>query len=72
MHKLIHKLIHYREGGVNIVADINAAIATGESGASSSSVHTYSRIVQRNRRKTTESEARQENQKEVKDDETDA
>jgi len=72
MHKVIHKLIRYRERGINVVADINAAIATGESGVSSSSVHTNSPIVQRNRRKANESEARQENKKEVTDDEAHA
>jgi hypothetical protein len=70
MHKLIHKLIRYKRDGVNIVADINAAIATGESGASTSTAHSYSRIVQRNGRQA-DSETNQ-SKKEVNRDEADS
>jgi hypothetical protein len=48
MQKIIHKLIRYRRGGINIAADLNAAISTGESGAATSSASSYSHIVQRN------------------------
>ena len=71
MRKVIHKLIRFSRGGVNVVADVNAAISTGDSGVSSSSVRSYSRIVQRGRRAPTEPETPEPNRKEVNDNEED-
>jgi hypothetical protein len=65
MHKIIHKLIRYSRGGVNVVADVNAAISTGDSGVSTISVRSYSRIVQRGGRSSAGSEPQQANDKEV-------
>lgn len=50
MQKMLHKLIRYRRAGVNVVADINAAVVSGEDGVSTATVHSRSRIVQRNGR----------------------
>ena len=69
MRKMIHKLIRFSRGGVNVVADVNAAISTGDSGVSSSSVRSYSRIVQRAGRTRTEYDTREPNPEEVKHDE---
>ena len=72
MHKIIHNLIRYSRGGVNVIADVNAAISTGDSGVSTSSARSYSRIVQRSRHTRTESETQQPNEKEVKHGEGDS
>ena len=69
MRKVLHKLIHYRDGGINVVADLNAAISTGSTGTSRASVQSSTRIVQRNGRTWTDSEAHQSDEKEVKHDE---
>ena len=71
MHKVIHKLIRYRRGGVNVVADINAAISTGDPGVSTSA-ESYSRIVQRGGRTWTESQTQQANDEEVNHGEGDS
>jgi hypothetical protein len=47
MQKIIHKLIRLHHGGINIAADLNAAISTGDSGVAHSSASSYSHIVQR-------------------------
>ena len=65
MRKIIHRLIRYSRGGVNIVADVNATIATGNDGISSASATSYSRIVQRNGRTWTESQTQTSEDKEV-------
>jgi hypothetical protein len=65
MRKIIHKLIRYSRGGVNVVADVNAAISTGDDGASTSSVTSYSRVVQRNGRASTTTRREQPKTKEV-------
>jgi hypothetical protein len=57
MRKIIHKLMRYSRDGVNVVADVNAAISTGRDGASSSSVQSYSHIVQWNGQTVTNSES---------------
>jgi hypothetical protein len=66
MRKTVHKLIRYRSGEINVVADLNASIATGGT-ASSSHAESYSRIVQRRGRSETESQAAETTEKEVKD-----
>ena len=70
MHKIIHKLIRYSRRGVNVVADLNAAISTTGDGISVSSVRSSSHIVQRSGRSRTASRAPQPNEKEVKHGET--
>ena len=70
MHKIIHKLIHYRRGDINAVADVNAAITTGDSGGSTSSATSYSRIVQRSGTIRTESGSNRPAKEEVNDGET--
>ncbi|HET9848274.1 MAG TPA: hypothetical protein VFR68_06940 [Candidatus Dormibacteraeota bacterium] len=65
MQKIIHKLIRYSRGGVNVVADVNATIATGNDGISTASAGSYSRIVQRNGRTWTESRTEASEDKEV-------
>jgi len=69
MHKIIHKLIRYRSGDINIVADVNAAITTGDRGGATSSASTYSPIVQRSGRTQTESGSHAPTKEEVKDGE---
>ena len=71
MHKIIHKLIRYRGGNINVIADVNAAITTGDSGAVTSSATSYSRIVQRSGRMQTESGGTAPEKEEVNDDEGD-
>jgi hypothetical protein len=66
MQKILHKLIRYSRDGVNVVADINAAISTGEGGVSTSSVQSSSQIVQQNGRTWTESQQETPSEKEVK------
>ena len=66
MRKIIHKLIRYSRDGVNVVADVNAAISTGNDGVSSSSVRSYHHIIQRNGRTENEAATRP-NEKEVND-----
>jgi hypothetical protein len=65
MRKIIHKLIRYSRGGLNVVADVNAAISTANDGVSSSSVRSYSRIIQRNGRTWNESDTQPPKEKEV-------
>ena len=72
MQKIIHKLIRYRREGVNVAADVNVAISTGNDGISRSSVASYSPIVQRNGQTVTESESGQSTEKEVKHGEGDS
>ena len=56
MHKIIHKLIRYRHDGINIAADVNAAISVGDdTGAATTSASSYSPIVQQNGPTRTES-----------------
>jgi len=57
MHKMLHKLIHFRRGNINVIADVNATVTTGDSGVATSSAASYSRIVQRSGRVQTESGA---------------
>jgi len=71
MHKIVHKLIHYRRGNINVIADVNAAITTGDSGVATSSATSYSRIVQRSGRTQTESGGAAPTKEEVNDDESD-
>ena len=66
MRKIIHKLIRYSNGQTNVVADLNVAIATGNSGTSHASIRSESRIVQRNGRSAAQS-AQQPHEKEVND-----
>ena len=72
MRKIIHKLIRYSRDGVNVAADVNVAISTGNDGISRSSVASYSPIVQRNGKAVTESESGQSTEKEVNDAEGDS
>ena len=72
MQKMIHKLIRYSRGSVNVIADVNAAISTGDSGVVSTSVRSYSHIVQRGGPTRTESETQPPNEKEVKHGEGDS
>ncbi|HEX3629719.1 MAG TPA: hypothetical protein VHW91_04560 [Candidatus Dormibacteraeota bacterium] len=72
MQKVLHKLIHYNKNGINLVAEVNAAIATGNDATTSASVRSSSRIVQRNGRTTTDSETQQTDEKEVNHGKTDA
>jgi hypothetical protein len=68
MHKIIHKLIRYRRDGINIAADLNAAISVGDdSGAATSSVSSYTPIVQQNGSTRTESGAKAPTKEEVND-----
>ncbi len=71
MHKILHKLIHYRRGNINVIADVNAAITTADGGVATSSAASYSRIVQRSGRGQTESGDRAPKTEEVNDDESD-
>ena len=57
MHKMLHKLMHFRRGNINVIADVNATVTTGDSGVATSSAASYSRIVQRSGRVQTESGA---------------
>ena len=68
MHKILHKLIRYRHGDINVIADVNAAITTGERDGATSSATSYSHIVQRNGRTQTESGADAPTKEEVEDD----
>ena len=70
MHKIIHKLIRINQKNMNIAADINAVISTGEPGVSQSSAYSYSRIVQRSGRTGTESQRSQPTEKEASDRQT--
>jgi hypothetical protein len=67
MNKRIHKLIRYSKDGVNVVGDINAAIASNQPGeqVSSSSVRTRNRIVQRNGKTWSHTEVESPEEKEV-------
>jgi hypothetical protein len=69
MRKILHKLIRYSRDGVNLSADLNAVVSTGEEGVSSTSVRSRNRIVQRNGRTWTESEAEVPTETETKRDE---
>ena len=71
MHKMIHKLIHFRRGNINVIADVNATVTTGDSGVATSSAASYSRIVQRSGRVQTKSGATAPKTEEVNDDEGD-
>ena len=71
MHKMIHKLIHFRRGNINVIADVNATVTTGDSGVATSSAASYSRIVQRSGRVQTESGATAPKKEEVNHDEGD-
>lgn len=66
MRKVIHKLIHLSKDGVNVVVDLNTAIASGSGGTSYASVRSESRIVQRTGRNYAQSST-QTNEKEVND-----
>ena len=68
MHKIVHKLIRFRHDGINIAADVNAAISVGDdSGAATSSVSSYSPIVQQNGPTRTESGGKAPTKEEVND-----
>ena len=70
MQKLLHKLIRARGSGVNLIADVNAVVSTGEPGVNSAShVRSRNRIVQRGGRTWTESETVDINEKEDGHDE---
>ena len=52
MRKVIRKRIRHEEGGVNLVADINVVIATGDRGSTHTSVSSVQRAEQRSERTT--------------------
>ncbi len=69
MQKILHKLIHLRRPGVHLVADVNAAVSTGEPGVvNASHVRSHNRIVQRSGETWTESETVDMNEKEDRHD----
>jgi hypothetical protein len=66
MEKKVHKLIRYSKDGINVVGDINASIASGETGQHSvSSVRSRNRITQRNGKTVSESTFDSADEKEV-------
>ena len=68
MRKILHKLIRYRHDGINIAADVNAAIAVGDdTGAATTSASSYSPIVQQNGPTRTESGGKAPTKEEVND-----
>jgi len=70
MQKMLHKLIRLRRPGVNLVADVNATVSTGEPGVvNASHVRSRNRIVQRGGQIWTESETEDMNEKEDRYDE---
>jgi hypothetical protein len=69
MQKIIHKLIRYSRGGVNIAADVNAVISSSEGGTSKTSVRNRNRIIQRGGRTWSESEVEEPAAKDVEHDE---
>jgi hypothetical protein len=71
MRKIVHKLIRYSRGGINVAGDVNAVISSGEAGMSSTSVRSRNRIVQRNGRTWVESEVEEPTEEEVRRDERD-
>jgi hypothetical protein len=69
MQKIIHKLIRYSRGGVNIAGDVNAVISSGEGGTSKTSVRSRNRIIQRGGRTWSESAVEEPAAKDVEHDE---
>ena len=68
MHKIVHKLIRYRHDGINIAADVNAAISVGDDGGSATtSASSNSPIVQQNGPTRTESGGKAPTKEEVND-----
>ena len=68
MHKILHKLIRYRHDGINIAADVNAAISVGDDGGSATtSASSNSPIVQQNGPTRTESGGKAPTTEEVND-----
>lgn len=63
MRKVIRKQIRRTDGGINIAADVNAVIATGEGEKTHTSVSSKQRVVQRSEAKRAE-ENTSENEKE--------
>jgi hypothetical protein len=72
MRKIVHKLINYRSDEINVVAQVNAAISTGEGGVSSATSYSTSRIVQRSGRTRSNPGPGQPTEKEVNDGEAKA
>jgi len=69
MRKTLHKLIRLRRPGVNLIADVNAVVSTGEPGVvNTSRVRSRNRIVQRSGQTWTESETVDMNEKEDRHD----
>jgi len=68
MRKILHKLIRYRHDGINIAADVNAAISVGDDGGSATtSASSNSPIVQQNGPTRTESGGKAPTKEEVND-----
>lgn len=63
MRKVIRKQIRRSDAGIDIAADVNAVIATGEGEKTHTSVSSKQRVVQRSERKRTQ-EKTSENDKE--------
>ncbi|TMD20222.1 MAG: hypothetical protein E6I99_14310 [Chloroflexi bacterium] len=69
MRKTLHKLIRLRRPAVNLIADVNAVVSTGEPGVvNASRVRSRNRIVQRSGQTWTESETVDMNEKEDRHD----
>jgi len=68
MRKILHKLIRYRRDGINIAAEVNAAISVGDdAGGVTTSASSYSSIVQQNGPTRTESGGNPPTKEEVND-----